>query len=98
MKNQDQPECRSGREIYVVSDLHIGNGSAKDSFLKAGREDLFYRLLDEIECQQGQLILLGDFLELWRYRLEDVICRWHRLLDRLMAMDVVYVLAIMMPC
>lgn len=92
MKNPDKPVGNLAKDTYVISDLHIGNGSEKDNLLKEGREVLLYRLLDKIERQGGRLVLLGDFLELWRHRLEDVVGCWHPLLDRLAAMDVQYVL------
>ena len=80
------------KEIFVISDLHIGNGSPKDNLLKRGREKLLYELLDYIDSRGAKLVILGDFLELWRHRLDDVVGRWSRLLDRLDTMDVIYVL------
>lgn len=76
----------------MISDLHLGNGSKKDIFTKERREELLLRLLDRIEHRSGRMIVLGDLLELWRHRLEDVLDRWDFLLDRLYQMNAVYVL------
>ena len=81
----------SGRDIFVLSDLHIGNGAAKDNLLKCDRQLLLYRLLDKIDRTDGRLVILGDLFELLRYPPEAVFERWTKLLDRLAAMDVMYV-------
>jgi len=44
-----------------------------------------------VEDQKGELVILGDFLELLRYPLDSVIDRRKTLLDRLAGMDTVYV-------
>lgn len=60
------------RPIYVISDLHVGNGCAKDILLANGRKGLLKSFLEHIDREQGRLIILGDFLELWRYKLQDI--------------------------
>lgn len=80
-----------GRDIFVISDLHIGDGSAKDNLLKGSNQVLLLRLLDKIESAGARLVILGDLFELWRYRPEVVVERWDKLLDRLNHMDVIYV-------
>jgi UDP-2,3-diacylglucosamine pyrophosphatase LpxH len=77
--------------IYVVSDLHLGNGSAKDHMVCGEREELLHRFLDEVERRDGRLIILGDLLDLWRFRLEDVVARWGPVLDRFEALGADYV-------
>jgi UDP-2,3-diacylglucosamine pyrophosphatase LpxH len=81
----------SGRDIFVISDLHIGDGSAKDNLGKGSHQLLMMRLLDKIETAGARLVILGDLFELWRYRPEAVVQRWVQLLDRLHRMDVIYV-------
>lgn len=82
---------RDERDIFVVSDLHIGDGSAKDNLLKSGNQALLYRFLDEVDRCRGRLIILGDLFELWRYSPQAVVNRWAQLLDRFSEMDVSYV-------
>ena len=79
------------KPIYVISDLHIGDKSRKNIFVKSGREKLFERLLDHVEQENGQLIILGDFLELWWYKPYKVISSMRALLDRIDEMPVVFV-------
>lgn len=79
------------RKIFVISDLHIGDGSTRDNLLKKNKHVALQLLLDEIEKQDGVLVILGDLLELWRYRCEDILDRWHRLLNRIAQMDPIYV-------
>ncbi|MEN6576820.1 MAG: metallophosphoesterase [Phycisphaerales bacterium] len=79
------------RPVFVVSDLHIGDRSPKDNLCQGNREAIFDDFLDYVADQQGQLVLLGDFLELLRYPLGSIITRRRTLLDRLAEMDAVYV-------
>lgn len=44
-----------------------------------------------MEDQQGELVIVGDFLELLRYPLDSIIGRRGALLDRLADLDAVYV-------
>jgi UDP-2,3-diacylglucosamine pyrophosphatase LpxH len=62
-----------------------------DSFHRAGRESLFNSFLNHVEKQNGQLVILGDFFELLRYPVGSIIVRRRDLLDRLAAMQAVYV-------
>lgn len=79
------------KTLYVISDLHIGDGSAKDNLIKGNKAELLKRFLDEVDTHNGRLVILGDFIELMRYRLEDVLGRWRKLFDRIADMDLVYV-------
>jgi UDP-2,3-diacylglucosamine pyrophosphatase LpxH len=74
-----------------VSDLHIGDRSPKDNLRRAGRDVLLECFLDYVGQREGHLIILGDFFELHRYPLGSIIRRRGELLDRLAAMDTVYV-------
>jgi UDP-2,3-diacylglucosamine pyrophosphatase LpxH len=44
-----------------------------------------------VDKEKGELIIIGDFLELWGHRLERVILRQHDLLDRLAQMGAILV-------
>lgn len=80
-----------GQDIFVLSDLHIGNGSSKDNLLRSDRRILLYRLLDKIDREEGRLVILGDLFELLRYDPEAVFEQWSALLDHLSGLDVIYV-------
>jgi UDP-2,3-diacylglucosamine pyrophosphatase LpxH len=82
--NQNEP-------VFVISDLHIGDRSPSDNLCRANRELLFDGFLRHVEDQKGQLVILGDFLELLRYPLDAIITRRRTLLDRLAGMDTMYV-------
>jgi UDP-2,3-diacylglucosamine pyrophosphatase LpxH len=79
------------RKLFVISDVHIGDGSCKDNLMKHDKGGLLLRFLDEVERQNGALMICGDFLELWAYPWVAIVHRWHKLLDRLADMDVIYV-------
>ncbi|MFC1764669.1 hypothetical protein ACFL6U_21695 [Planctomycetota bacterium] len=81
----------SSKPIFVVSDLHIGNGSSLDQFQRAGAEPLFLQFLDYVSNQEGRLIIAGDLLELWRFPVTEVVDYRFRLLDRLSQVNPVYI-------
>jgi len=58
--NHEVNRDRHEHDIFVVSDLHIGDGSAKDSLLKRDNQTLLYRFLDKVDHCRGRLIILGD--------------------------------------
>lgn len=77
--------------IFVISDLHIGSGGSRDSFSQNRRNHFFDNFLDYVEKENGELIILGDFIDLWRFALKKVIKARVDLLDRLSEMKVSYV-------
>jgi UDP-2,3-diacylglucosamine hydrolase len=51
----------SGSKVYFVSDLHLGDGSHADVFLK--KDEHFLAFLDEVEREAQVLCILGDALD-----------------------------------
>jgi len=51
----------SGGKVYFVSDLHLGDGSHADVFLK--KDEHFLEFLDEVEREAQALCILGDALD-----------------------------------
>jgi len=83
------------RPIYVVSDLHLGDGGPRDNFAymsNGHREDEFIAFLNFVEEQNGRLIIAGDLFELWQSNVSRVLTLRERLLDRLAAMEAIYIL------
>ena len=74
--------------IYVISDLHIGSGGTRDSFDQYNRSSSFKRFLNYVEKEDGELIILGDFIDLWKFNLKKVINARIDLLDRLAEMKI----------
>jgi UDP-2,3-diacylglucosamine pyrophosphatase LpxH len=74
--------------IFVISDLHIGSGGTRDSFDQYDRSSCFNRFLNYVEKENGELIILGDFIDLWKFNLKKVIKARIDLLDRLFEMKV----------
>lgn len=89
---QPQPKLRP---IYAVSDLHLGDGSARDNFAhmsEGHRQEEFESFLDFVEGHNGQLLILGDLFELWQSNMSKVITHRVKLLDRLAAIGAIYIL------
>lgn len=60
-----------GEAIYFISDTHLGDGSGADRFRYP---KALLRTLERVEAEpRAQLVLLGDFLELWASRLEGIL-------------------------
>jgi UDP-2,3-diacylglucosamine pyrophosphatase LpxH len=79
------------KDIFVVSDLHIGDGGPRDNFSaddKARKFDLF---LDYVESCGGELVVLGDLFEFWQANVSRVLIYQMPLIDRLAGMNAIYV-------
>jgi len=76
----------------VISDLHLGDGSNRDTFAGNGREKSLYIFLDHVEAEGGELIVAGDLLEMMWWDVDVIVSRYGGVLDRLTEMDAAYVL------
>ena len=81
-------------DIFVISDLHIGDGGPRDNFGHAHstRPEQLVAFLDYVEHEKGELIILGDLLEFWQSSLSKVIVHNLPLLDRFAELEATYVL------
>ncbi len=72
-----------GKTLYVVSDLHMGDGSDKDNFARYRQR--FENFLAEVVEQDpnGCLVLAGDVFEFWQSMHGDVVRTYLPLLQRL---------------
>ena len=82
----------SNRPIFVMSDLHMGDGGARDNFAVGDRERERSLFLDYVAQEQGNLIVLGDLFEFWQMNLSKIVMFRKPLLDRLATMNATYVL------
>ncbi|MEN6367663.1 MAG: metallophosphoesterase [Thermoguttaceae bacterium] len=80
------------RNIYQISDLHIGDGGSRDNFAVNGHRKDFNEFLDMVEDNSGLLVVTGDLFELWQSNISKVLTSNEALLDRLHAMGAVYIL------
>ena len=83
------------RPIFVVSDLHAGDGGPCDNFAHAAngqREVEFAYFLDYVAKENGRLIVAGDLLDFWQANMSKVLDRRYTLLDRLSRMGARYVI------
>jgi len=79
------------KPIFVVSDLHLGSGGRRDNFATYGREKQFFDFLDFVEKNDGELIITGDLVDMWRFRIRRILRRYAELFDRLTQMNVSYI-------
>ncbi|MBL7081135.1 MAG: UDP-2,3-diacylglucosamine diphosphatase [Candidatus Omnitrophica bacterium] len=66
-----------------ISDLHLGDGSRTDDF---HRDRELLEFFEFVESQAQELIILGDFLELWQADLDRVIFRHSEVINRLLTL------------
>ncbi|MFW6106556.1 MAG: UDP-2,3-diacylglucosamine diphosphatase [bacterium] len=81
-------------DIFVISDLHIGDGGPRDNFghAESTRPEQLMAFLDYVEQENGELIIVGDLLEFWQSSLSKVIVHNLPLLDRFAELEATYVL------
>ncbi|MGA3015437.1 MAG: metallophosphoesterase, partial [Bacteroidales bacterium] len=79
------------RPIFVISDLHMGDGGPRDNFALGDREKQLGLFLDYVTQERGELIVLGDLFEFWQMNPSKIVTKHKLLLDRLAAMNAIYV-------
>jgi len=78
--------------IFCVSDLHLCDRGYRDNFaFGSDREARFYKFLDYVDAQGGQLYILGDLFDFWQANVSKVIVTYLDLLTRFDKMQAVYV-------
>ncbi len=80
------------KTIYVVSDLHVGDGGPRDNFLVGGRREDFVNFLGYVKKNKGELFILGDLFEFWQSPLGKVVVSNKNLLDKMAKMEVRYII------
>ena len=79
------------KDIFVVSDLHLGDGGPRDNFSADDKARKFGLFLDYVESCGGELFVLGDLFEFWQANVSRVLVYQMPLIDRLAGMNAVYV-------
>lgn len=81
----------NGKTLFVVSDLHMGDGGPRDNFAVDNKAAQFSRFLDFVEEQKGELIILGDLFEFWQANIGRVLIKRMDFLDRFARMEASFV-------
>ncbi|AUX43213.1 hypothetical protein SOCE26_046570 [Sorangium cellulosum] len=81
----------AARDIFVISDLHIGDGGVRDNFETGKKTPQLRAFLDHVGSEGGELFVLGDLFELWQMNLSLLLVKRRALLDQLAALRLVYV-------
>ena len=80
-----------GRTLYVVSDLHMGDGTEEDNFaLYRGRFSDFVKQIVEPDTN-GCLVMAGDVFEFWQSKLGDVIRANFDLVKQIVGLKPIYI-------
>lgn len=66
-----------------ISDLHLGDGSRTDDF---HRDRELLRFFEFVESQAQELIILGDFLELWQADLDRVLFKHSEIINKFLSL------------
>ncbi len=83
LKKRDVP-------LYVMSDLHLGAGR-RDNFSEPARVKQLLKFLDHIGDEGGQLVILGDFFDLWRFNLSAILSEHPEIVKRFSQIDSIYI-------
>ena len=75
------------RDILVVSDLHTGDGGARDNFAADQKEDQFNLFLDYVTAQNAEFFVLVELLEFCQANIGLVLMCRMPLMDRLAEMQ-----------
>jgi UDP-2,3-diacylglucosamine pyrophosphatase LpxH len=83
LKKRDVP-------LYVMSDLHLGAGR-RDNFSEPARVKQLRMFLEHIGNEGSQLVILGDFLDLWRFNLSAILTEHPEIIKLFSQIDCVYI-------
>lgn len=78
-------------DIFVISDLHLGDGGPRDNFEVGNRTQQLRGFLDHVGSERGELFVLGDLFELWQMNFSRMMIHRREVLDHLASTDVTYV-------
>jgi len=81
----------NGKTVFVISDLHLGDGGVRDNFAVGDRHTQLALFLDRVARQQGELVILGDLFDFWQMNLSRIVTVHVPLLNRLADMNAAYV-------
>ncbi len=73
------------RTHYIISDTHLADRSKRDDFKRNYTK--FKSFLQMVKKQKAQLIIAGDFLELWQASLIDIPRSYPHILNQLIAIQ-----------
>ena len=80
------------KTLFVISDLHMGDGGPRDNFAHDHKEQQLDSFLNYVTNVHGELLILGDLFEFWKANLGRVLTHRRSWLDRLGDMQATYVL------
>ena len=66
-----------------ISDLHLGDGSRTDDF---HRDKEFLEFLGFVQSEAQELVILGDFLELWQADLDRILFQHSEVVNKLLSL------------
>ncbi|HPY78394.1 MAG TPA: UDP-2,3-diacylglucosamine diphosphatase [Anaerohalosphaeraceae bacterium] len=84
-------QIENNRTLFVVSDLHMGDGGPRDNFAADNKAAQFSLFLDYVEQEDGELLILGDLFEFWQANIGRVLIKRMDFLDRFANMQAWFV-------
>jgi len=66
-----------------ISDLHLGDGSRTDDF---HRDRELLKFLEFVENEAQELVIVGDFLELWQADLDRILFRHNEVINKVLSL------------
>jgi UDP-2,3-diacylglucosamine pyrophosphatase LpxH len=80
------------KTIYVISDLHMGDGGPRDNFAcEENREQELDSFLKFVKRENGELIILGDLFDFWQASLANILVRSKVWIEKFADMKATYV-------
>ena len=78
--------------LFIVSDLHLGDGGRRDNFHYFKNKTPFLEFCDFVkETKRSHLIILGDLIDMWQFNFSKVVYKNFELLKKLSSLNPTYV-------
>jgi len=82
------------KDLFVISDLHIGDGGSRDNFGYPGSDkpQQLNLYLDYVSGHKGELIIIGDLFEFWQANFSRILTKNISMIERLGQLKPTYVI------
>jgi UDP-2,3-diacylglucosamine pyrophosphatase LpxH len=81
-QGDDLPTTFAGRKRYFISDLHMGDGSARDDFKKL-KEIMEFIRREVAANPENVLFINGDLFEAWQCKVDDIVREYREFFEEL---------------
>lgn len=78
--------------MFIISDLHIGDGGSRDNFSYGGKKKKLFSFLDYVKGSKEYLLINGDLFDLWQMNVGSILNNNEDLINKLCELNFGYII------